>query len=173
MIIKNLFALGRLLPILLVLAACGFHPVYGSHNSESGSPVAVALNSVAIDNIADRPGQILRNDLIDRMYVKGRPSLPTLTLSVKIRNTEEDLGILTNATATRSLMNTYGDYQLKDRKGTVLVWGTAHSTTSFDKLNDIYGTLTAREDAYQRTLNEVSEQIVNRLSLYFSEHPTP
>lgn len=169
----KIHSFARLVPLLCLLTACGFHTVYGTRSSDAGTPVAVALNEVAIDNIADRQGQILRNLLIDKMYGKGRPSLPNYTLSIKLRSTEEDLGILANAIATRSLMNTYGDYELKDLKGKSLMHGTAHSTTSYDKLNDQYGTLAAREDARQRTINEVSEQIVNRLSLYFSERPSP
>ena len=157
------------LSALLVLAGCGFTPVYGTHGSENGSPVAVALNDVAIDNIPDRNGQILRNNLIDRMYGKNRPAKPSHTLKVSIHSTEEDLGILANATSTRALLNMYGDYKLVDPQGNEVVKGTANSVASFDKLDQMYGTVAARQDAYERTLHEVSEQIVNRLSLYFSE----
>jgi hypothetical protein len=44
--------------------------------------------------------------------------------------------------------------------------------TSFSRLNQEYATLAGREDAIQRTTGEVSEQIINRLSLYFS-NPSP
>lgn len=153
----------------LLLSGCGFHPVYGSHNTESGSPVALDLNNVAIDNIPDRNGQILRNDLIDRMYGKNRPAKPLYTLKINIHSGEEDLGILANATSTRSLLNMYGDYSLQDAQGKQLLSGNAHSVASFDKLDEMYATVAARQDAYERTLHEVSEQIVNRLSLFFSE----
>jgi hypothetical protein len=63
----------------------------------------------------------------------------------------------------------FGDYSLTDTHGKLLVSGTAHSVASFDRLDQMYGTVAARQDAYERTLREVSEQIVNRLSLYFSE----
>ncbi|MDR3424088.1 MAG: LPS assembly lipoprotein LptE [Alphaproteobacteria bacterium] len=162
-------ARGFLLFSFLLLAACGFHPVYGARDASSNSPVALDLNNIAIDNIPDRNGQMLRNDLIDRLYGKNRPLRPAFTLKVKLRNSEEDLGILANATATRSLLNMYGDYTLEDAKGKQLLSGSAHSVASFDRLDEMYGTVAARQDAYERTLHEVSEQIVNRLSLYFSE----
>ena len=158
-----------LLPVFLLLTACGFHPVYGARNASSDSPVALDLNNIAIDNIPDRNGQMLRNDLIDRMYGRNRPDKPAYTLKINIHNTEEDLGILANASSTRSLLNMYGDYSLTDASGKELLHGSAHSVASFDKLDEMYGTVAAREDAYERTLHEVSEQIVNRLSLYFSE----
>jgi LPS-assembly lipoprotein len=158
-----------LLTVSLLLAGCGFRPIYGSRSDEGGSPVAIDLNNVAIDNIPNRDGQILRNNLIDRMYGKNRPEKTFYTLSVYVHNTEENLGILANATATRSLLDMYGDYSLQDAQGKTLLSGTAHSVASFDKLDQMYGTVAARQDARERTLREISEQIVNHVSLYFSE----
>lgn len=169
---KNKGILGRriclLIPVFCLLS-CGFHPVYGTHGAESGSPVAIDLNNIALDNIPDRDGQMLRNNLVDRMYGGNRPEKPAYTLKVKIRNTEQDLGILANATATRELLDMYGDYSLTDVQGKEILKGTAHSVASFDKLDQMYGTVAARENAHERTLHEIGEQIVNRLSLYFSE----
>jgi LPS-assembly lipoprotein len=158
-----------LLSSFALLAGCGLHPIYAAHGVDDNSPVAMDLNNVAIDNIADRNGQMLRNDLIDRMYGSNRPEQPLYHLKINIHYNEEDLGILANATSTRSLLNMYGDYNLTDAHGHTMVTGSAHSVASFDKLDQMYGTVAARQDAYERTLHEVSEQIVNRLSLYFSE----
>src|ERR1700722_4180758 len=58
---KQFFFICLLMPVFCLLAACGFHPVYGG--STAKGPVAEQLNQVAIDNIADRQGQLLRNDL--------------------------------------------------------------------------------------------------------------
>jgi LPS-assembly lipoprotein len=160
-----------LLAALACLPACGFHPVYGARD-DNGTPVAEQLNQVAIDNIPDRRGQLLRNELIDRMYGKGRPQQPLYRLSVKLRMTEADLGIQANATSTRTLLDMYGDYVMQDAAGKELFKGTAHSVTSFNTLNDQYGNLTAEEGAIERTISEVGEQIVNRVSLYFAEKPS-
>jgi len=165
---KRLPALA-LLFFALSFTACGFRPIYGTHGADSGSPVAMDLNNIAIGNIPDRDGQMLRNDLIDRMYGKNRPQKPAYKLNITIRSSEQDLGILANATATRCLLDMYGDYSLADSSGKVVVKGTAHSVVSFDKLDQMYGTVASRQDAHERTLHEISEQIVNRLSLYFSE----
>ncbi|MDD3370516.1 MAG: LPS assembly lipoprotein LptE [Alphaproteobacteria bacterium] len=157
------------LVVSLLLSGCGFRPIYGSHGADGRSLVADEMNSVAIDNIPEREGQILRNALVDRMYRANRPDKPAYRLSIKIRSVEQDSGILANATVTRELLDVYGDYVLVDSKGKKLLSGTAHSVASFDKLDQIYGTVEARKNAYLRTLNEISEQVVNRLSLYFSE----
>jgi len=153
----------------LFLTACGFTPVYGTHNSDDNSPTATALNQVAIDNIPNREGQMLRNDLIDRMYGKGRPHNALYHLSIVLTEAPQDLGIQANATSTRSLLDTTANYSLTDAKGKNLLNGTAHSVTSYNKLSDQYASLIASEGASERTIKEVSEQIVNRLSLYFAE----
>ncbi len=158
-----------IIPYLLVLTACGFSPVYGSHQAEDGSPVADQLNNISVENIADRDGQVLRNDLIDRMYGKNRPVTPAYKLRVKITSTEASLGILANATATRAQLDMTGEYILTDAAGNEMLRGHAHSVASFDLLDQIYGSVAARQSAHERTLHEISEQITNRVSLYFSE----
>ncbi len=166
---KNRHLLATLLSIALLTAACGYKPIYGSHSAETGSPVAVELNNIAIDSIPDRDGQMLRNNLMDRMYGANRPDRPAYMLHVKLRSKEENLGILANASVTRSLLDMYADYALADAHGNELLSATAHSVASFDKLSQMYGTVEARRSAHEKTLHEISEQIVNRLSLYFSE----
>ncbi len=158
--------------LCLLLAACGFQPIYGTHDGASG-PVADQLNQVAIAGIPDRAGQMLRNELIDLMYRKGRPAQPSYTLNVRLRFAEEDLGLLANATSTLTELSAYGDFNLKDAQGKTLLKGTAHSATSYDRLNNQYGTLAAHEDATRRTVDEIGQQIANRLSLYFAERPQP
>ena len=150
----------------LLLSGCGFHPVYGP--SENGT-VTHNMGMVAIDSLPDRHGQMLRNDLIDRMYINGRPEHPLYRLTIKARASEEDLGIQADATSTRSMLNFYADYDLKDLKGVSLAHGTAHSVASFNKLTAQYATMAARDSAYERTISEVSNQIVNRLSVTFAE----
>jgi LPS-assembly lipoprotein len=164
------WASGRPLPLLLIcflVAACGFHPMYGARADKP--QVMAALNDVAIENIPDRHGQILRNDLIDRMYETGRPQAPKYHLTATIKGTEEGLGILENAVTTLTELTVTVTYTLTDQNGKEIVKGTAHSITSYNQIAEQYATLAAENDAYQRTLNEVANQIVNRLSLYFSE----
>jgi LPS-assembly lipoprotein len=157
-----------LIPVFcLLLSACGFSPIYGPHGN--AAPVTKALGNVAIANMPDRQGQQLRNHLIDRMYFSGRPERPDATLDVTLRSTETDLGIQKDATASRRELNMWADYTLRDNDGKQLLKGRAHSVVSFSKLSAQYGTLAAEQNATDRALKEVGEQIVNRLSLYYAE----
>jgi len=153
---------------LLLLTACGFSPIYGSHKDKG--PVSEALGNVAIDTIPDEHGQFLRNKLIDRMYFHGRPDHPTTRLSVSIRASETDFGIQKDATASRSQLNLWADYVLRDIEGKELLKRTAHSVASYSKIDAQYGMVATQRNAYERTLTEASEQIVGAVSLYFAEH---
>ncbi len=165
---RGLFCGFALAPVFcLLLIGCGFSPVYADR--ESRQPVHAALNGIAITNIPDRQGQTLRNHLIDRMYVAGRPSSPKTKLTVSLSSTETDLGIQKDATASRRQLNMWANYALLTNDGRTLLKGAAHSVVSYSKLDAQYGTLSAERNATERALKEVGEQIVNRLSLYFAE----
>src|SRR3954452_14938620 len=70
--------------VLLLLAGCGFRPLYGSGAivRDRGEPGTVSLSDVQIEPIPNRRGQELRNRLIDRFYGDGRPASPTYALAV-------------------------------------------------------------------------------------------
>lgn len=155
--------------LFMSLSACGFSPVYGPRD-DKGVPVERALGFVAIDSIPDRHGQFLRNHLIDRFYTKGRPAQPTTRLSVALEESEEDLGLRKDATASRRQISVEAAYTLKNSTGRTLFSGAAHSVVNTSSFEAQYGTLAAQRDAYERALREVGEQIANRLSLYFAEH---
>jgi LPS-assembly lipoprotein len=162
--VKKVLAL-LLFPILL--AACGFHPVYMKNSGQTGT--AKDLGSVSIDSISDRKGQMLRNNLIDRMYIKGRPSKPTARLLVSLTATERELGFKKDATATRAQLELTANYRLLDiESGKELMRTTSRSLVSYNILDAQYATLSSKEDAYKRGLEELSEMITTRLSLYFA-----
>ncbi len=46
----------------LVLAGCGFQPLYGER--EGTAPLTAALNGVAVDQQKTRVGQLIRNEFL-------------------------------------------------------------------------------------------------------------
>lgn len=168
---KWLSMTAMLLTVLTTLAGCGFAPLYGKHGQ--GAPTEVALNQVQIAQIPDRSGQMLRNRLMDRMYQDGRPVDAAYELVVWLSETEAGLGIRRDATASRTRLDTTAHYKLTRKSdGKELINQTIRASVSFNQLDAQYATLTAREDARSRALNEIGEQIVNRLALYFG-HDAP
>lgn len=161
--------------LLPLLQGCGYHAVYASRSDNQA--LATTLNQIGIDNIPNREGQVLRNDLIDRLYGKGRPASVLYHLSVAPKISTEDLGTLADSTTVLEGVNTDATYKLTDSTGREILHGKAHSATSYDKVGSQYATLASYDSAVDRTLHEVGEQITNRLGLYFAEKdadaPTP
>ena len=83
---------------LLILAACGFSPMYGNMN-DNALGTEDFLSYVAIDNIPDRDGVYLRNALIDRFHRNGSPVRNAYTLRViNMRSEERRVGTRSAAT---------------------------------------------------------------------------
>lgn len=150
-----------------VLGACGFKPVYGTASHDSA--VGVALANVQIDPITDRNGQVLRNNLIDRFYTDGRPANARYRLAVALAATEEELGIQKDATATRARLRLQASYELIEISTGQVVYRTfSRSIVSFNLLDSQFAVLATRQDAYDRGLTELADDIRTRLSLYFA-----
>ena len=147
--------------LTLLLSGCGFTPMYGE--AAHGDSAAQELNFVAIDNIPDRPGQELRNLLIDRFYVDGRPEKTIYRLQIALTSTEAELGIQSDGTSTRTQLSLTAKYTLLDNQDKMVLSGIARSLVSYSILNAQYGTLVARQDALSRGLSQVSQEITNRL----------
>lgn len=155
-----------------LLSACGFQPVYGTRSLDTGVAPGVALTNVAVDPIPDREGQVLRNKLIDRMYVEGRPADPAYRLSIRLTAQEEDLGIRQDATATRARLRLVASYELIDTKtGQPVYRSFSRSIVSYNLLEAQYATLVSEQDAYERALTEVAEDIRTRIALFFARSP--
>lgn len=157
-----------LMPV--AMGACGFSPVYGT--ASHGGAVGVALGNVQIDPIADRNGQVLRNNLIDRLYTDGRPASPRYRLAVALAATEEELGIQKDATATRARLRLQASYELIEISTGQVVYRTfSRSVISFNLLDSQFAVLATRQDAYDRGLTELADDIRTRLALYFARDP--
>ena len=163
----------RLAAVLLLalppvaLGACGFKPVYG--NAGHSQDVGAALANVQIDPIAERNGQVLRNNLIDRFYSEGRPGSPKYRLALSLAATEEALGIQKDATATRARLRLQASYELVDIASGQVVYRTfSRSVVSFNLVDSQFAVLATRQDAYDRGLTELADDIRTRLSLFFA-----
>lgn len=134
---------------LLLLAACGFHPLYGPASDAPNAPnVQAQLEAIHIVPSADRVGQILYNNLRDRLNPRGVPARPRYNLTVQLREEQLDLLLQQDETASRSNITLYADYVLRVAGGSqVLVQGTARSRTAYNVLNSEYATRSAAGDA--------------------------
>lgn len=157
---------------ILVLAGCGFRPLYGNAPDQGG--VSEALHQVRIEIIPDRLGQKLRNFLLDRINPTGEPARPTHSLRVKTSVSRTDLGIERDETATRALLVLSVSYVLYNYADNRIVFnGLEKSTNSFNIVASDFATASAENDALDRAAREISDDIKNRLGLYFLAPAAP
>jgi LPS-assembly lipoprotein len=154
---------------LLLLAGCGFRPLYGSGSivRDRGEPGTVSLSEVQIEPIPNRRGQELRNRLIDRFYGDGRPASPTYALAVtNLRTSITKLGIQKNATATTALLDMTATYRLTDAQTRATIdSGTSRSIVRYNILTSPFATLAAENDAYERAIQDISEDLTSRIAV--------
>ena len=151
-----------------VMAGCGFAPLY-ANRGKPGTSAQADLNATKIATIPDRSGQMLRNELIDRMNVGGEPRAPVYELKVKLRESEEKLLVRKDEVATAANLTLFADYQLTEiASGKVLTSGTARVLTRYDVLRAQYGTIAAEQDARSRGVGQLAEDIRTRVGIYFN-----
>ena len=155
----------------LMLAGCadgeGFRPMYGP--TASGVGVQERMKTVDISVIPSRVGQRIRNELIFQSTGGGLPEKPEFRLDIAIRegltstlvkNSGEALGQLYTLDASFKLV------RLSDKK--VVMEGTSHGRAGFERFQQIYSNVRAREDAENRAASTVADDIRTRLAAVLS-----
>jgi len=165
---RRLLALVLCAPLLL--GACGFHPLYEQHH-ESGFDADLATVKVGL--IPNRIGQELAISLRDTFNPDGK-SVPTrYLLEVNLVTQRQDLGIRADATAVRSEMIVLAYYKMTDvNSHQQVVSGSTRATSAFDVGNDGYATQVAQQNAVERALEEVADDLRERITLYIRSHRT-
>lgn len=148
-----------------LLGACGFQPLYGPGWNSDG---AQELASIRISPIADRRGQILRNELMDRLTPLGTPATPAYTLVVNLTETTENLSVRRDDTATRANLILTANFKLtKLASDEVVILGSSETVNSFNISEFQFATLSAESDARRRAARELAVDIATRLTLAF------
>ena len=152
-----------LIALLLLLSACGLHPLYGGG---SGGEVAGLLRSVEVAPIPERPGWLVRTKLVDRLGAAGSGEA-RYRLEVTLDDNITSYGLRADRAATQERRTLRARYQLVDRAtGTVLLDDTAGSDASIDVVSSEYATVAAEQTALENLSGIVADQIVARLAIY-------
>ncbi len=161
---------GWALASLLLLGACGFHPMMG--DSGADSVVAGALAKVEVAEIKDRTGQKLRNLLIDRFYHDHRPTAPEYRLEVVLEAAEQLVAIEKDATTSRAQWSATATYRLVHiATGKVVIKGVSRSVPGYNVNNYQWASFISQESALDRGVEFVSDEIKTRVALYFARDP--
>lgn len=156
-----------LVSLAFLVSACGFQPLYADRQDKRS--VAEDFADVKILPISNRSGQILRNELIDRMNPNGQPSDAKYNLEVRQSVAKQTLGIRIDETATRANMQFSASFRLIEvSSGAVVYKSSTAATTSYNIVSSDYGTISAERDARKRGSLLIAESITVRLAAYFN-----
>ncbi len=157
------------------LAGCGFAPLYGT----AGDPPATAsvadrLNQVQVQNIPERPGQMLRQALEDQLYVAGTPTVQRYTLNVAYSINIQGVGIQTDTSVTRNRFVAIGTWTLGPvgAPATPLATGTATTEDAENIIDQQPFTQTLETGTIDQQLaDEIAGQITTQIAAWFKAHP--
>jgi len=150
-----------------LVSGCGFQPLYGERSGSASVSGDLAL--VEISKISNRTGQILRNELLDRINPNGEPGKPKYTLEITLSISKQELGIRKDETATRANMQFSSTFLLRENSSGAIVYRSgAAATTSYNIVDSDYGTISAERNARKRGIVIIAENITLRLSAYFN-----
>jgi LPS-assembly lipoprotein len=131
------------------------------------------LAAITVEPIEDRIGQILRNELIDRLTPQGEPQNPRYRLHVTISESRAALAIQPDTSITRYNLKLYVEFSLLDAEtGNELYRGTTVAIGSYNAVQSDFATLVAEQDSTRRAARKAGEDIHTLLSVYFSGEPT-
>jgi LPS-assembly lipoprotein len=144
------------LACVLALSACGFTPAYAP-----GAAGLALQNTILAVEPRDKPAF----DLVERIEERLGPSdNPRYALSYTIRLKPVGLAISTANAITRFNLTGVVDWQLTDAgTGERLTAGRAENFTSYSATGSTVAGLAAEEDAAQRLMRILADQIVSQL----------
>jgi LPS-assembly lipoprotein len=151
-----------------LITACGFRPLYQNVDTLSGG--TTALDRIYVDRIANGPGVMLRNHLIDRFYNSGMPEDAPYVLQVTLFEDRRNLAISRQDTTTRSQLILRAQYKLLDRATRQTVdSGEARAVNSYNILSSQYTTLVTENEARELALQELADEITRRMAVVMQE----
>jgi LPS-assembly lipoprotein len=159
---RLLLALGLGAP--LSLSGCGWAPLYADTETE---PASEELRAIRVDPILERIGQRLEIALRNSLNPSGEPIPARYRLQTTLATYLSNLGIQSQGLATLGKLDVYATYYLSDiRSGTNLLINTVHVTNTFDLNPNQYSTVVGEDDAAVRSVAELNQEIVTRLTLF-------
>lgn len=147
---------------LIVLAGCGFSPMYGKKN------MAALEDGILIEAPKNAMGQQLQQDLEDQLNPNGIiPAKPKYKLSVDVTYASGAIGVARDGTASRFNINMTSAYTLVRLSDNVKIQsGTLHHVSSYNnQINQYYSTFISERDSIRRGITELAELYRQRIGI--------
>jgi LPS-assembly lipoprotein len=153
-----------------LVSGCGWAPLYADIKTEAASE---ELRAIKVDPIPERIGQRLEIALRNSLNPTGEPTPTRYRLNTTLVIVLGNLGIQSQGLATLGQLDAYATYRLIDlQTGGILLTNTVHVANSFDLNPNQYSTIVGEDDAGVRTVAELDQEIVSRLTLFMQRRTT-
>jgi len=160
--------------LALLLGGCGFRPMYGQFADGESDLRDVMANirvaSITEDGRPSRIGQVIRNNLLDRLTPFGETTQAEYLLKVTFLVEEHGYGIREDESVTLQNLKLVAAYQLEDvATSKVVLESAARSLVTYDLAQSDYSNMIARQASLRRLSEEVSNQMATRIGAFFSK----
>ena len=157
------------LTLLFLLANCGFQPLHGSRAGPVAGSTVSDMSYVMVAAIPDRTGQLVRNNLLDRLHAGGMAAKPVFRLIVHLKESREGIAFQQDDSATRFNLRLSARFELVDsRDGASLLKGHTRAIAAYNVVRSDYANLISQRDAQKRAANSVADGIQKRIAVFFS-----
>lgn len=154
--------------LLMLLAGCGFSPVYGEKSATVGAQAALA--GVDVAPISGMLGYDLRRNLLDQIQPNGETGTMTHRLDIDLMPGLAGVLVEPDASITRYNYVLVANYRLIDLASSqVVLEGSSRSITGYNVVQSEYATLVSKQDAERRAAALISEDLALKLALYFNK----
>jgi len=162
---RELLALAVVL--VLPLSGCGWERLYADPQS---GPASEDLRAIRVFPISERIGQQLEMALRNSLNPTGEPTKFLYALHTTLTVSLSALGLQSQGTATLGRIDVFASFILVDnRNGSTLLTNSVHVQNSFTLNPNQYSTVVGEDDARLRSVAELNQEIMARLTL-FMEH---
>ncbi len=152
----------------LVLAGCGFTPLYAAHG------VGPSLQSVAVETPGhSRTAYFLRQSLDDELG-RDRDAVPLYRLTLTVIENRFPLGVRVNNVASRYEVDMTVNWKLLDAgSGKQLTAGVTPVRVSYASADPPYAGVAAEQDGVERAAKEAAVRMRQEVARWLAAHPQP
>lgn len=151
-----------------LLAGCGFRPVYGT--GARATAMQADLGAVSVALIPNRPGQLLRQALQQRLEGSEGGQLKRYELTVGYSVAQDNIGIQRDTTFSRLRQTATAQWSLRalDPASTLLTSGTNRALDGANVIDQQYFAADIESDTAQARLAiAIADQIALEVAAFF------
>ena len=165
---RHWLATGLIAGMALLLAGCGFRPMYGSSDASTINPAA-DLSNFDVEIVPERTAQLVRNELLRNVPPATLGNAPYV-LKLTAKATENTLLTTSDAATRQKRLRLEAEYVLLPRNGKKpLTSGKTFADAPYVTTREHLASEHARMQATRAAARKVAEDIRRRLAIFFAQ----